>query len=87
MNKILLILACIALTACQSISGFKAEEVHHTVSFPLIFTDSIHALGIKKTTAADGSVIYKAETLTHETTVGGFTRTATYKGAQIKEKP
>lgn len=82
----LLIAAALALAGCQNITGYKAEEVHHTVSFPLVFSDSIHAVGIKQETAPDGTITRKADTLTHETVIGGFTRTATYKGAEIAVK-
>jgi len=85
-TRLLLILAsCTLLSGCANLAGYKAEEVHHTVTFPLLFTDSIDAVGIKKTTAADGTVTRKAETLTHTTVISGFTRTAVYKGAEIKE--
>lgn len=83
---IIALAALVALSGCQSLTGYKAEEVHHTVSFPLVFSDSIHAVGIKKETAPDGTATYKAETLTHETTISGFTRTATYKGAELNVK-
>jgi hypothetical protein len=73
-------------SGCASITGYEADEVHHKMSVPLLFNDSIKAIGIKKTTNADGSVTRKAETLTHETDiVGVFNRNVTYKGAKIKE--
>lgn len=69
---------------CANIGGYNASEVHHSVNYPLIFTDSIHAVGISKETGPDGKVVRKVETLTHETTVGGFTRTVTYKDAVVE---
>lgn len=81
---LLLALASLALSGC-AITGYKAEEVHRTINFPG-FSDEVHALNIKKTTAADGTVTRKAETLTHTTSVLGVSRSATYKGAEIKSK-
>lgn len=83
--RLILLLIPLALAGCANLAGYKAEEVHHTVTFPLVFTDSIDAVGITKVTAADGTVTRKAETLTHTTVISGFTRTAVYKGAEIKE--
>lgn len=83
---LLIVAAALALAGCQNIAGYKAEEVHHSISFPLIFTDAIHAVGIKQETDGAGVTVTRAETLTHETTIGGFTRTATYKGAEISIK-
>lgn len=82
----LLLLAALVLTGCQSLSGYKAAEIHHVMSFPLVFTDSIHASEIKKETQPAGTVIRKAGKLTHETTIAGFTRTATYKDIELEEK-
>lgn len=71
---------------CANLGSYNASEVHHSVNYPLIFTDSIHAVGIAKETTADGKVIRKVGTLTHETTIGGFTRTAVYKDATVESK-
>lgn len=80
MKMILLVLVALALSGCAS---YTAEEVHHTISFPGV-SDSIHALGIKKTVDSKGRVVRKADTLTHETSILGFSRSATYKGAEVK---
>lgn len=76
----------IACSGC-TITGYKASEVHQSVSYPLIFTDTIDATGIRKTTREDGTVVHKAESLTHSTNVGGFSRTVVYKDAELKQKP
>ncbi len=65
-------IAAILLSGCHS--NYKADEVHRS-------------MGIKKETAADGTVTRKAETLTHTTTIGGFTRSSTYKGAEVETAP
>jgi hypothetical protein len=70
---------------CANIGAYNASEVHHSVNYPLIFTDSIHAVDISKETV-DGKVIRKVGTLTHEITIGGFTRTVTYKDAVVEAK-
>lgn len=71
---------------CASLGGYSASEVHQSVSYPLIFTDSIHAVGIAKETDAQGKVVRKVGTLTHETSIAGFTRTVTYKDAVVESK-
>ncbi len=81
---LLMLVPVLGLTGC-AINGYKADEVHRTISFPG-FSDEVHALGIKKTTAGDGTETRKAETLTHTTSIAGFSRSATYKGAEIKTK-
>jgi hypothetical protein len=71
---------------CANLGSYNASEVHHSVNYPLLFTDSIHAVGISKETGPDGKVVRKVGTLTHETTIGGFTRTAVYKDATVESK-
>lgn len=73
---VLAVLAC-ALCGCQQIN-YRAEEVHRTISFPG-FSDEIHATGITK----EGD-IRRADTVTHTTTLLGFSRQATYKGAELE---
>lgn len=77
--------ACLVLSGCQ-IKAYNAREIHRTMSYPLVFTDTVHAVGISKETGPDGAVKRKAETLTHEITVGGFTRAVTYKDAEIESE-
>ena len=60
---------------------YEADEVHRTISAPG-FSDEIHATGISR----QGNV-RRADTLTHSTTVMGFARTATYKGARLEVIP
>lgn len=71
---------------CASIGAYNASEVHHSVNYPLLFTDSVHAVNISKETGPDGKVLRKVGTLTHETTIGGFTRTVTYKDAVVESE-
>jgi hypothetical protein len=88
-SKIVASAVSLAFTAifggCANVGAYNASEVHHSVNYPLIFTDSIHAVGIAKETV-DGKVVRKVGTLTHETTIGGFTRTVTYKDAVVESK-
>lgn len=84
---IILALASLALSGCQLVPEYEAEEINRTMSIPLVFKDEVHATGIKKETDEDGSVHLKAENLTHGTTIGGFERNANYKGAKLKVKP
>lgn len=87
MKPHLLVLA--AVLAASLLSGcvggmqyrYNAEEVHRTISWPG-FNDEIHATGISK----EGNV-RKAATLTHSTSLLGFARTATYKGAELEIIP
>lgn len=60
---------------------YNAEEFHRTISAPG-FSDEIHATGISK----QGNV-RKADTLTHSTSLLGFSRAATYKGAELEVIP
>ncbi len=83
---ILLAAALLALTGCAITPQYNAKEVHRTMTYPLVFTDTVDAVGIEKVTNPDGSVTRRAETLTHSTTAGGFTRTSVYKGAEITTK-
>lgn len=76
-------ICALALVGCTSLQ-FEAAEAHQTVSFPG-FSDALHATGISKTERA-GKVTYKAENLTHETAILGFSRAAVYKGATLKLK-
>jgi len=71
------------LTGCTSLPRYAAEEVHQTIAAPG-FSSEIHATGIEKTTLDDGSVVRKADSLTHTTTILGFSRTANYKGAELE---
>lgn len=81
-----LIPLCVLLFAgCSNIPTYKAEEVHQVISYPG-FSSEIHATGIRKETNEDGSVVRKAEQLTHTTNVLGFGRTAVYKEAEIVTK-
>lgn len=79
------ILAAVALIlqGCSTIPRYAAEEVHQTIAAPG-FSSEIHATGIEKTTLDDGSVVRKADSLTHTTTILGFSRTANYKGAELE---
>lgn len=81
------VLCLFAFTGCAGgISAYKAAEVHRTIAGPG-FSTEIHAVGIKKETDEDGTVKRKADTLTHSLSVLGFTRTVTYKGAELETKP
>lgn len=81
-------IAClVGMTGCALVPQYEADEVHRTMSIPLVFKDGVHATGIQKVTNEDGTVDLKAEVLTHDTTIGGFERNATYKGAKLKVKP
>lgn len=84
--RIIALLAALFLAGCVGITGYKASEVHQTVSFPLLFSDTIDAVGIKKETQPDGTVVRKADTLSHTTTVGGYSRQVVYKDAEIESK-
>lgn len=75
--------AAVLVSGCALTPKYNASEVHYVESYPLVFTHQIDATNIKKETNADGTVTRKAETLTHTITVGGFTRTAVYKDAEI----
>ena len=79
--------AAFALTGCVNLPEFKAREVHRTMSYPLVFTDQVDAIDITKKTNPDGTVTRTAGTVTHTTTIGGFTRSAVYKDAEIVETP
>jgi hypothetical protein len=81
-----LLASVLGFTGCSLVPQYRSDEVHRTISFPG-FSDEVHALGIKKDTAEDGTVIRKAETLTHTTSIAGFSRSATYKGAELETKP
>lgn len=80
---IIITLSAIALVGCSSVPRYAAEEVHQTIAAPG-FSSEIHATGIEKTTLDDGSVVRKADSLTHTTTILGFSRTANYKGAELE---
>lgn len=79
------LLALLLVTGCSSLPAYQAEEVHQTMALPG-YTSEIHATGIKKETQDDGTVVRKADSLTHTTSILGFSRTAVYKGAEIKSK-
>lgn len=78
---------CLVATGCTNLPRYKASEFHMTITYPLVFTETIDATGITKTTRDNGDVVRKAANLTHSTTVMGFVRTAVYKDAEIVEKP
>jgi hypothetical protein len=77
------VIAVILQQGCSSVPRYAAEEVHQTIAAPG-FSSEIHATGIEKTTLDDGSVVRKADSLTHTTTILGFSRTANYKGAELE---
>lgn len=77
-------MALAALCSGCAIKTGAAGEIHSTISYPLIFTDQLDATNIKKEAGPNGEEIYKAETLTHTTTVGGFSRNVTYKNVEIQ---
>lgn len=77
------VIAVFLQQGCSTIPRYAAEEVHQTIAAPG-FSSEIHATGIEKTTLDDGSVVRKADSLTHTTTILGFSRTANYKGAELE---
>lgn len=79
--------AVLGLAGCANLPRYKAGEFHMTTSYPLVFTEQIDATGVRKTTRDDGTVVRKADNLTHSTSIFGFVRTAVYKDAEIVEKP
>lgn len=83
MRKLIIPLIVFGLAGCSTIPRYAAEEVHQTIAAPG-FSSEIHATGIEKTTLDDGSVVRKADSLTHTTTILGFSRTANYKGAELE---
>lgn len=82
-STILATVALILQSGCSTTPRYAAEEVHRTMSAPG-FSSEIHAMGIEKETGEDGTVIRKADSLTHTTTILGFSRTAVYKGAELE---
>ena len=82
-QRIIITFSAIALVGCSTAPRYAAEEVHQTIAAPG-FSSEIHATGIEKTTHDDGSVVRKADSLTHTTTILGFSRTANYKGAELE---
>jgi hypothetical protein len=82
-HGIIITLSAITFAGCSSLPRYAAEEVHQTIAAPG-FSSEIHATGIEKTTLDDGSVVRKADSLTHTTTILGFSRTANYKGAELE---
>jgi hypothetical protein len=82
-QRIIITFSAIALVGCSTAPRYAAEEVHQTIAAPG-FSSEIHATGIEKTTLDDGSVVRKADSLTHTTTILGFSRTANYKGAELE---
>ena len=82
-QRIIITFSAIALVGCSTAPRYAAEEVHQTIAAPG-FSSEIHATGIEKTTLDDGSVVHKADSLTHTTTILGFSRTANYKGAELE---
>lgn len=82
-QRIIITLSALALVGCSTAPRYAAEEVHQTVSAPG-FSSEIHASGIAKETRQDGTVVRKADSLTHTTTILGFSRTAVYKGAELE---
>lgn len=83
MRKLIIPLIVFGLAGCSTAPRYAAEEVHQTIAAPG-FSSEIHATGIEKTTLDDGSVVRKADSLTHTTTILGFSRTANYKGAELE---
>ena len=83
MRKLIIPLIVFGLAGCSTIPRYAAEEVHQTIAAPG-FSSEIPATGIEKTTLDDGSVVRKADSLTHTTTILGFSRTANYKGAELE---
>ena len=83
MRKLIIPLIVFGLAGCSTIPRYAAEEVHQTIAAPG-FSSEIHATGIEKTTLDDGTVVRKADSLTHTTTILGFSRTANYKGAELE---
>lgn len=79
-RRTLLVLLLLSLAGCKSIE-YSATEVHRTITFPG-FSDEIHATGVQK----EGN-IRRADTLTHSTSILGFSRTSTYKGAELEVLP
>ncbi len=82
-QSIIITLSAITFAGCSAVPRYAAEEVHQTIAAPG-FSSEIHATGIEKTTQDDGSVVRKADSLTHTTTILGFSRTANYKGAELE---
>ena len=82
-QRIIITFSAIALVGCSTAPRYAAEEVHQTIAAPG-FSSEIHATGIEKTTLDDGSVVRKPDSLTHTTTILGFSRTANYKGAELE---
>lgn len=83
MRTLAAIAAIATLTGCTNAPRYTAEEVHQTISAPG-FSSEIHAMGIEKETLRDGRVVRKADSLTHTTTILGFSRSAVYKGAELE---
>ena len=83
MRKLIIPLIVFGLAGCSTIPRYAAEEVHQTIAAPG-FSSEIHATGIEKMTLDDGTVVRKADSLTHTTTILGFSRTANYKGAELE---
>lgn len=82
-HRTLIAISLVCLAGCSTAPRYTAEEVHQTVSAPG-FSSELHASGIEKRTQEDGTVVRKADSLTHTTTILGFSRTAVYKGAELE---
>jgi hypothetical protein len=82
-QRIIITFSAITFAGCSAVPRYAAEEVHQTIAAPG-FSSEIHATGISKATLEDGSVVRKADSLTHTTTILGFSRTANYKGAELE---
>lgn len=63
-----------------------ASYVKSKMGIPMVFEDVIEAKGISKKTQSDGKEVYKAEELTHKTTILTFVREVEYKDATLKTK-
>lgn len=79
-------LAAIAILNGCAIQAGKAGGITQSMSYPLIFKDTIDAKGIKKVKNEDGTETYIAESLTHGTTILGFERNVNYTDVEVTVK-
>lgn len=89
-HRIAIAAACLAamlsLAGCVNIDAASASSVRQTMSYPLVFTQTVNAEGIDKQTSPDGKVVRKAKRVTHDLTILGFSRSAQYDDVKLTSK-